>query len=505
MQLGAIDSEREVVPRWRAFDSAARKADLQSIETRSKKNVDEELSNIRHEVRTSPSDEWVAADYLSATISSLARRPEILAAAEHLASVATSEMLVQLAASTIDGNGQNEVRLTPDRIQDTKMEAIRHVGQARRFLSRSPRDGITRVDLALAHTILGNRRTARREMIRAIQLEPTNRFVLRSAAAFFVESDEPDRAFEILTAHDLHRFDPWIAAASLAAGELSENRLEIRTAREMLHEGRFPPRAITELASELGTIESRSGRRKPGRLYFSQSLIDPNENALAQAAWAVKAVGLSVPEPTFRAFDAFEARHRDFHRQGDWKLSFEEGRRWQADQPFSREAGASTSYVASMGLEDYQAALDAASLALMADPTDPTLTNNAAFAAAQLGEIDKAERYLSHASPYLAADEALVITATRGLIAFRRGDVESGRSSYRAAIEGFAEEKMRTHVAMAVNLLASEEVRIRSLQMHDAVNAARIATSGLPTESPEAELLLERLENAYSSTNSNSI
>lgn len=290
--------------------------------------------------------------------------------------------------------------------------------------------------------------------------------------------------------------DPWIAAATLTAAEISDQKIDVRSVREMLLEGRFANRTITELASELGTIEAKNGRTKPGKHHFRQSLLDPNENSLAQAAWAQDAMNIGILLPSSFEPDANEARHRDHLQKGEWELALQEGLSWQADQPFSRFAGASTSYVASMGLEKYDVALEVAKLALTTDPSDPTIANNAAFAAAQLGETQEAHRLLSRVSTYMSEEEALVITATRGLIAFREGKVNLGRESYQEALAGFREAGMRFHIAIAAALWAMEEVRIRSSLMHELVRSTRSVIEAAP--SPDSKLLLERLEDRYS-------
>lgn len=495
MTFGSIDTKREVVPRWRQFRSAAKKAELLSLKRAETIDIESELSEHRREASENPHDEWIIADYLSAALAAEARPAEVGAVATSLLELTDDPSLSVFARVVLDSLDETYALKPLAAASDPRTEAVKQVQNARKRLRDFPRDAITRVDLALAHTVLGNLEAARKEVSAAVLLAGDNRFVLRSAAAFFIEVDEPDAAHHILASSRASRMDPWIAAAALTSAELSDQKFDVRSVREMLQEGRYSDRTITELASELGTIEAKSGRTKPGKHHFKQSLLDPNENSLAQAAWAQEAMKVGVLLPSLAEPDANEARHRDYLQKGEWELALKEGLIWQADQPFSRFAGASTSYVASMGLERFDIALSVAKLALMTDPSEPTIANNAAFAAAQLGQTQEAQRLLSRVSAYMSDEESLVITATRGLIAFREDRIELGRENYQKAVAGFREAKMRVHIPIAVALWAMEEVRIRSPLMHELVRSARTVAEA--ASSQESKLLMGRLEDRY--------
>ena len=45
---------------------------------------------------------------------------------------------------------------------------------------------------------------------------------------------------------------------------------------------------VSELISELATLDLQSGRDKRSRQLFVRALVDPTENSLAQAEWALQ-------------------------------------------------------------------------------------------------------------------------------------------------------------------------------------------------------------------------
>ena len=192
MTFGPIDAKREVVPRWRRFRSAAKKAELLSLKQAEVADVETELSEHRKEASENPHDEWITADYLSAALAAEARPVEIGTAATTLLNQ-TEDPVLQAFAQVVLKSLNDAYTAEPVTLSaDPKTEAVFRVQEARTRLRDFPRDAVTRIDLALAHTILGNIKAARKEVSTAIRLAGTNRFVLRSAAAFFIEIEEPD-------------------------------------------------------------------------------------------------------------------------------------------------------------------------------------------------------------------------------------------------------------------------------------------------------------------------
>jgi hypothetical protein len=93
------------------------------------------------------------------------------------------------------------------------------------------------------------------------------------------------------------------------------------------------------------------------------------------------------------------------------------------------------SYVAGVGLRDHREAVRIGKEGLRANPRDILLRNNVAVSLAVLGSIDEAEKVFVSSSVD-TPQPALVATllATRGLLRYRRGDLEQGRDFYSRAL-----------------------------------------------------------------------
>ena len=167
------------------------------------------------------------------------------------------------------------------------------ISKIRSFLDIYPGNPVAWSDLALSYATLGLRTKATKSMAIALQLGENNRFVLRSAAGCFIFNNEPDRAIHTLNKSDLGSIDPWIASAivAIADGYNLKSR-HLRTAKALSGETGLSDFSRSELNASLATMEIKSGSNKEARRLFKRSLIDPTENALAQAEYMKKAIGL---------------------------------------------------------------------------------------------------------------------------------------------------------------------------------------------------------------------
>ncbi len=491
MSANPLTEERQVVPRWRSFERSNVGHDLRSLRRPDRESAPE-LSVLRSEA-TKVASEWVLADLISALVSDGGHGDEIRETAERLHDIATDPILKDWSRTLTEPEPSTIPRA---RLDDAEKRALVGMPRLRRRLIERPRDVVARVDLALAHIVLGNREQARRQMLTALQLGRSNRFVVRGAATLFATLEEPDVGYWALTSADLHRRDPWVMASALALADLADLKAEVRAARELLTIGSFGPADISELTSELGTLEGLSGKRSRAKQLFADSLRAPNDNTLAQATWASSELDLDLRLEDSPIDGAYEAQLRAFTKDGAWEAAHKSGVLWQRDQSFSQEAALATSFVAAVGLEDYEAALAATEIGMRAHPSDGGLRNNAAFAAAHLGRLEDAELHLAAAGLTHDPDQLHTVEATRGLIAFRRGNVAAGRERYRTAVDGFREDKSPYQVVMALLLWAIEEARVSPVAAGPLVQPAREWVERYPTA--EGFLLLSRLEALFS-------
>jgi tetratricopeptide (TPR) repeat protein len=137
------------------------------------------------------------------------------------------------------------------------------------------------------------------------------------------------------------------------------------------------------------------------------------------------------------------------------------------------------SFIASTILEDYKQAEEIIKQSLRSNPKDTLLLNNLAFTYASSGRIRKAKEVLKSIGT-LDGESSLAVTvkATRGLIAFRSGRRDEGRSLYLEAIEE-SKRYERSFQALAALSYAREEIFANTAMRAKAIALALTASSGV--------------------------
>jgi tetratricopeptide (TPR) repeat protein len=442
-----------------------------------------------------------AADVVStAIVLGLETYPGVRKAAESLVRAPLS-VTRELADRILSGTSgmaslldlEPESRLELDFAQSRTDDQLR-VAELRNIVRRQPRNALRWTDLALAHTVLGNIDAAAKAMRTAISLGNGNRFILRAAARFYVHRNDLEAAHNVLIAdEDRLLSDPWLLAAEIAIADLAELPQRYVNRGRLSLDRDFAPRHISELASALSTVEMNAGRMRRARQLLRAALVDPTENSLAQAEWSAER-GLDLVSPTqLRLPLSFEAQARHLSRVGEFGNAVTQARLWQVDQPFALDPALYTSYLASTLIENYEAAIWACETGLRTNPGDLVLLNNLAFSQASLGQVDKAAETMAKL-PLTVADvrKLATWTATRGLIAFRRGDAVLGRRLYQESIASWQRQGGRKEAAKAATYWAREELLAGTDHIGEALAAVRELGKNV-TSDPETDILRERL------------
>jgi len=301
------------------------------------------------------------------------------------------------------------------------------------------------VDLAREYSALGQLRPAEKAVRIAMDLAPDNRFVVRSASRFFLHANDAERAHDVLLRAPSVRSDPWLAAAEIVAAEATETESRLlANGRDLVEAGNFKPRHISELASALGTLEHRAGKRKRVRRLFEAALKDPTENSVAQAVWVERHMpGFNVPDSALDAPRAFEAGAWEAVQSGEYPRAVSLSTDWLMDEPFAPRPARFGSWIASTALGDYDLAADLVETALVANPNDARLLAQLLYCKASAGKVDAAESLLPRLEEAIKDDTSdrspaewdVFLNADRGLIAFRKGQVGDGGRFYEKAIE----------------------------------------------------------------------
>ena len=485
--------KRNVIPRWRSFKDTVALGELaRAPKVLPSPPRDEQLARRLWEWSRNRTI-WHAADLVGCAF--VLRRPEVAKeAAEFILSTKNSPAAAASLASRLLNQKARPTRpqITAAHGDVREVRGVIHL--ARQRLQEDPRNAIQWVDLALQYTVLGMDEQADRAINIATSLGRNNRFILRAASRFHVHHGDVERAHSLLKNAPSTRNDPWLLAAEIAlAAAAGLPSGFARLGRRLLDDESINPTHLTELASELATLELSYGKVRNAKKLFRRSFTGANENSLAQAEWAWQQV--SGHQLDMSGFDVpydFEAQAWHAFQIGAWDLALANSKSWLVDQPFSRRPAILGSYVASSILEDYRAAAEISERSLLPNPTDPILLNNLAFAYANLDQLNDAQAALDKVDKRKATGYDLIcLTATQGLVYYRQGRVEDGRNLYRQALRLAEQSKNAMYYAEALIHLALEEIRSGSDYAKGAVDAAQKAAEG--QSSRNTRVLLERL------------
>lgn len=487
MTATAGQIERHAIPRWRGLADtiASREFASDSIAPLTPEGV---ASLERAEFEWARHGGVSRASEFVGTALTLGAPERAREAAQFLAMHSRANGARRVAAATLSERSVTQLRLVApsDSVHDRTAETI---ARLKVRTTNDPRNAVAWLELARRYTMIGQSDQALQAMNIALALAPLNRYVIRSAVAFYSHRGDLDLATAAVRRHPGLRDDPWLLAADLAAaGEGGITQLNVRPARSLVDSGRFAAIAVSELASELATLELSSASKRTRRL-LSAAMIDPTENAAAQAEWAVQEL------PKLRTWSsanvvAGEAAARHAERQRNWPVATSNAELWLNDQPFSVDAAAFASYVAALG-EDFLRAAQLAEVGLRANPDAPVLINNLAYALVEIGELSEAERQLDRTHAAVESDEdSAALLATRGLLAIRKGDWAPGAALYRQSIDAARRAKRPAIEAQAWVMLA-REMLAAGADGGDAIDKAISTARGV--NEPAVQELLGRL------------
>ncbi len=332
--------------------------------------------------------------------------------------------------------------------------------------------------MALYYATLAQMDKARKAIKVALNLAPNNRFILRSASGCFNHLGEPDRAVSILRRSPLYSFDPWITSADIAISEISGLPIKsISKAKDLVNSQNLTQYSRSELAVSIGTMEMKNGAERRAKALMRQGIIDPTENALAQAEWMAPRLGTSISNfnhlgETVPA--SYEATARYLFNKENFKESLNSAELWCKYQPLSPIPFGFFSYVATVCLGDDREGLRILESAIHLHRDNFTFMNNYIVCLTKTGKVGAAQETLqTWHPPELSNLERFTSMATHGLICFRTDNTEKGRELYLNAITGFERNNSQRSAAIAAYYWAFEEKRISSSYKEERINDAK--------------------------------
>lgn len=489
--MNIFDSDRDVLPIWVSSNEAAKLPELNPINTKKDFGVFVEatpaiLAEFEHEKSVG-----VAIELLNSAI--VEGRSEVATrAAEYLLAVEGLPVPVQhLVGSTL---GIQE--LTSSEVN------VNTIARLRTRIRSGGRDPLAWVDLSREYAILGEKERSQKAMLTALQLADNHRWVTRVASRAFIHFKEPDKAYSIISKNPNLKIDPWLIATEMAVARKAERSTKLWNIGKRFLESNIKPFHVTELASSVATNELLSGADKKARPFFKQSLLDPNQNSLAQAKWAERTSSLKnlVQVSLDSSVVAHEAKYWEAYSNKDMLSALRHAKAWFAEEPFSSNPPIAISYLAAM-LDDYEEISAATRKGLKANPDNTTLKLNYIFgwlATSDLNNQDKQKvdsniRMLSAILHGEDKAEAAHAMANIGMFFYRIGRPEDGKARYDAAEEYFEKNYPGARLMLLVNHLREALIAEAPWTTEILKRAKELVVKKQVSTTPGAEFYLEKI------------
>lgn len=457
-------TERRLVPRWRSSETAARSTEFVSLKR-------------PPVVRARPDDRAIDAMLAFEREPSVGSAAEVLSASVFAGSAADAAAAAQFVIDNTEIAPHSLVELArvaagpSDEVDARAALPMSSVARTRALLRISPTSAALWSDMARHYASQGNARQASRCMTTALALAPNHRWMLRTAARFFVHQKKSATAHKLLANHPRTRSDPWLMAAELACAQVAGRPPKFwRQANDILRFDRFSPVHVSELATAVGMMELESGERKKARKLVHRGLTDPTENALAQVCWATEQRHLdespNIGELVKSTRDAYEADFKLNVQKGELLAALESGRQWKEDEPFSARPMAEMAFVSSL-LDAHDLTIEMADQVQRLDgAVDDNVELNRMFAVlssnrlsptADGTEIERAKQRLMHLIER-SEQRSYHALANLGLWHYRFGAPMQGREIYRLAIDAARKLHNTEAAAFAAAFAAREAV-----------------------------------------------
>lgn len=458
IQPGMSDT-RHTLPRWNALDTSMALGEMDSYRSTPKNplqysdvQLEQLLSEWRYEKNLPLAIEIITASKFTKTpidISDVRNYVMRLKLDGTVLPVLVQQFICEESNSPLE-------RVMPLNYRD-------NIRKTKKALVQFPRNPLMWSELAREYLVSGQVNKSKRAMQIALGLAPDNRTVIRSAARLYIHLEDFDRARHYLDNCNLINVDPWILASEIAVmNQMKRSSRLVKRGREMLLSQNYSPLALSELASELSTMDFSAGNSKQGKRKLQIVQDNLHENAFAQLVWINKNVyNLSsmiseAPSPSCN----YEAIAKSCYFKCAWNETLQYAGEWLEYQPFSREPALLSSYIAADLVGDIPKASEAIQCGLISNPDDSSIINNYIYVSVLKNDFSTADVYMKKAHTQFDVPSNVSLTATNGLLLYRTGHPNIGLSKYKEAIAIATSQNDDILQCKAAIYLAREEKRI---------------------------------------------
>ena len=454
-----ISNIRHTIPRWNTTNTSIALGEMDSYNTAPKETIQDQTVVLEKLL-----DEWKQEKSLPLAV-------EIISTSKFAGdSIDISDIkyyITNLKSSGIDLPVLvKRLICEPDDLMPESAMPLNYrnnINNTKKELIQFPRNPLMWNELAREYLVSGQIKKSEKAMQIALGLAPDNRTIIRSAARLYIHIGDLDKARHYLDNCNLIHVDPWVLASEIALmNQMNKSSRFIKCGREMLLSQSYSPLALSELASELSTMDFSAGNSKQGKRKLQIVQNHLHENAFAQLVWVNKnvydlsSVISEAPSPSCN----YEAIAKICYFTGMWNEALRFAGEWLKYQPFSREPALLCSYVAADLVGDLPKAKEAIQYGLMSNSDDSSIVNNFIYISILMNDFPTAEAYMKKAYTQFNVPANVLLTATDGLLSYRTGHPDIGLLKYKEALSIASDQNDDFLQCTAAIYLAREEKQI---------------------------------------------
>lgn len=445
MALFIDDTNRLIIPSWKQFDLSKTEVGISGHRNQSMK------SNIQSYLLAWKENRHIvtAGDLITAAIvNDMTEDPAVQDAALYVVEYQQKAPEILKNAS----KGILDISVELDFFATAHLRIYEKIAQLKKLLSDYPTSAILHIEIARWYMVLGQLDIAEYHIYVALYLDANNRFVVRSAARFFIHRASEDRryemkAIEVLRNSNLTKKDPWLLASEISVSRQFKKRSpNLKRAVDLIESKNYSNPDLSELCGTMGMEELENAAYNKSRKLFNQSLIAANDNSFAQAQWVNQNRHLDLVFPNVpinRSFKEALCYEKFFSR--DYKAALKYAQDWQDEMPYSQKCVVFGSNISTTFEKDYKTSIKLLETYLQTNKRNKAALNDLAYACALNNETEKAQLNVNLAIREMDANHPvpadICLAATQGLIYFREKDAQQGAEYYETAIS--ACEKIR--------------------------------------------------------------
>lgn len=312
--------------------------------------------------------------------------------------------------------------------------SVQHeIARNKRKLTQYPRDPLVWMESARLYTIKGQLDKARRAVLVALAMAPCDRYIVRSAARFFIHAGELDSAWHHVSIAARATQDPWVRATLVSLAVLLERDApkDIRSVpRQLNSDGIFH---YSELIESVGMLHLLSGQASQAKKSFKRAWLNPSDNVIAHGEWIIRDRFPKIRGAEHVEFErSLQAMTWRSYSELDLGRALEWVREWELEEPYSASPYMMGSALACQHGNPQEGA-EFARRGLIANPNHFILTNNLCFALLRDGDVRQAQIVFSALPSDPIGVHKVLWLATGGLLRYQQGNNDQGRDSYQQA------------------------------------------------------------------------